>query len=111
MSLVRLFILVIFIVLAFLITGCSTTVPVTQKFPDAPDMIKEKCPEIIDLMKLMRKTIYDKFNIPYASFDCEEKDFELLKWEFENIIKSSNADFWLPERAKFEFIGRFIVTY
>ena len=46
MSLVRLFILVIFIVLAFLITGCSTVVPVTQKFPDAPDMLKEKCPEL-----------------------------------------------------------------
>ena len=46
MSLVRLFILVIFIVLAFLITGCSTAVPVTQKFPDAPDMLKEKCPEL-----------------------------------------------------------------
>lgn len=46
MSLIRLFILVIFIVLAFLITGCSTVVPVTQKFPDAPDMLKEKCPEL-----------------------------------------------------------------
>jgi hypothetical protein len=46
MSLIRLFILVVFIVLAFLITGCSTAVPVTQKFPDAPDMLKEKCPEL-----------------------------------------------------------------
>jgi hypothetical protein len=46
MSLIRLLILVIFIVLAFLITGCSTAVPVTQKFPDAPDMLKEKCPPL-----------------------------------------------------------------
>ena len=46
MSLVRLFILVIFIVLAFLITACSTAVPVKQNFPDAPDMLKEKCPEL-----------------------------------------------------------------
>ena len=46
MSVVRLFILVIFIVLAFLITACSTAVPVTQNFPDAPDMLKEKCPEL-----------------------------------------------------------------
>jgi hypothetical protein len=46
MSLIRLFILVIFIVLAFLITGCSTAVPLTQNFPDAPEMLKEKCPEL-----------------------------------------------------------------
>ena len=46
MSLIRLLILVIFIVLAFLITACSTAVPLTQKFPDAPDMFKEKCPEL-----------------------------------------------------------------
>jgi ABC-type Fe3+-hydroxamate transport system substrate-binding protein len=36
----------ILIVLAFLITACSTAVPVTQNFPVAPDMLKEKCPEL-----------------------------------------------------------------
>jgi hypothetical protein len=46
MSLIRLFILVIFIILAFLITACSTAVPVTQKFPSAPDMLMEKCPQL-----------------------------------------------------------------
>jgi hypothetical protein len=46
MSLIRLFILVVFIILAFLITACSTAVPVTQKFPQAPDMLMEKCPEL-----------------------------------------------------------------
>jgi hypothetical protein len=46
MSLIRLFILVIFIILAFLITACSTAVPVTQNFPQAPEMLMEKCPEL-----------------------------------------------------------------
>ena len=46
MSLIRLFILVIFIVLAFLITGCSTVVPVAQNFPQVPDMLLEKCPPL-----------------------------------------------------------------
>jgi hypothetical protein len=46
MSLTRLFILVIFIVLAFLITACSTVVPVTQRFPQAPDLLMEKCPPL-----------------------------------------------------------------
>jgi hypothetical protein len=46
MSLIRLFILVILIVLAFLITACSTAVPVTQSFPQAPAVLLEKCPEL-----------------------------------------------------------------
>lgn len=46
MNLIRLFALVIYILLAFLITACSTAVPVTQNFPQAPDMLKEKCPEL-----------------------------------------------------------------
>ena len=32
--------------LAILLSACSTAVPVTQKFPDAPDMLMEKCPEL-----------------------------------------------------------------
>jgi hypothetical protein len=46
MNLIKLFALVIYILLAFLITACSTAVPLTQNFPDAPDMLKEKCPEL-----------------------------------------------------------------
>lgn len=46
MNLIRLFILVIFIVLAFLITACSTAVPLTAGFPEAPAMLKEKCPPL-----------------------------------------------------------------
>ena len=46
MNLIRLFILAIFIILAFLITACSTAVPLTQSFPQAPDMLMEKCPEL-----------------------------------------------------------------
>ena len=46
MTLIRLFILVAFIVLAFLITACSTAVPLTAGFPEAPAMLKEKCPEL-----------------------------------------------------------------
>ena len=46
MNLIKLFILVIFIVLAFLITACSTAVPLTAGFPEAPAMLKEKCPPL-----------------------------------------------------------------
>lgn len=46
MNLIKLFVLAIFIVLAFLLTGCSTAVPVTVRFPDAPELILEKCPQL-----------------------------------------------------------------
>ena len=46
MNLIKLFALVIYVILAFLITACSTAVPVTQSFPQAPHMLKEKCPEL-----------------------------------------------------------------
>jgi hypothetical protein len=38
------FVIVIMIVLA--ITGCSTTVPVTAKFPDAPRLGLGECPQL-----------------------------------------------------------------
>jgi len=44
--LIKLIVFAILTVLAFLITACSTAVPVTQSFPDAPAMLKEKCPEL-----------------------------------------------------------------
>jgi hypothetical protein len=28
------------------LTGCSTVVPVTQKFPDVPDELKQACPDL-----------------------------------------------------------------
>ena len=32
--------------LASLLAACSTAVPLTQSFPEAPDMLKEKCPPL-----------------------------------------------------------------
>ena len=29
-----------------LLTACSTAVPLTQNFPDAPDLLMEKCPAL-----------------------------------------------------------------
>jgi len=34
------------IISVLLIAGCSTTVPVTARFPDAPMLILEKCPQL-----------------------------------------------------------------
>jgi hypothetical protein len=34
------------LVVTCLISACSTTVPVKQKFPSAPPQIQEKCPDL-----------------------------------------------------------------
>ena len=33
-------------VMVLVVTGCSTAVPVTVRFPDAPALILEKCPQL-----------------------------------------------------------------
>ena len=43
MNLVKSFVLLIFIILAFLATGCSTTAPVVMKFPQVPEELMQQC--------------------------------------------------------------------
>lgn len=37
---------IIALIVAALLTGCTTTVPTTTKFPQAPKELKEKCSEL-----------------------------------------------------------------
>jgi hypothetical protein len=39
------------LLIVLLLTGCTTTVPVTGKFPYAPETLMEKCPELTKLQK------------------------------------------------------------
>jgi hypothetical protein len=41
----------IFIVSIILLMGCSTTVPVTAKFPQAPERLMQQCPPLEKLEK------------------------------------------------------------
>ena len=71
------------------------------------NLIRDNCPEIIEKMKLMRRIIFTKFNIAPLTLTTMNNDFLCLQWEFENIIKKSNAEFWLPEQAKIEWLKRY----
>ena len=82
MSLVRLFILCIFIIIMFLITGCSTTVPVTVKFPSVPEELNMQCPplkKIPDEAKLsdISKTVAENYK-QYK--ECSANNSGLLEW-------------------------------
>jgi len=38
-----------YLALLLLLTGCATNVPVVMKFPEAPTVLMEKCPELKSL--------------------------------------------------------------
>jgi len=82
MNLVRLFILCVFIVLMFLLTGCSTVVPVKVKFPELPADLSVQCAplkKIPDDAKLsdITKTITDNYTTYHA---CAANNNGLLEW-------------------------------
>jgi hypothetical protein len=83
MNLIKLFALIIFIILAFLITGCSTTVPVTTRFPDAPALILEKCPPL-KTIEGEKVTVTDFTKIVIQNYtmyyECSEKNNAWTEW-------------------------------
>ena len=77
MNLIKLFIL-----LAFLATGCSTTVPVTAKFPDVPERLLVKCPQLEKLeneakLSDIGKTVTNNYTTYY---ECAVKNDAFIEW-------------------------------
>jgi hypothetical protein len=85
----------LFSILIFaLLTGCSTTVPVVAKFPDAPKTLTERCPPlqkiesesatIVDL----HKTVVENYT---SYYECAVKVDQWNEWHvkqkkvFENV--------------------------
>jgi len=83
MNMIKLFVLAIFIILAFLATGCSTTVPVTMKFPESPGTVAmTPCPQlqkVEDDAKLtdITKTITNNYGTYY---ECAVKNDAWIEW-------------------------------
>lgn len=82
MNLLKLFVLTICIILAFLATGCSTVVPVTVKFPEAPEQLLVKCPQLDKLgdeskLSDITKTITKNYTTYY---ECAVKHDAFVEW-------------------------------
>jgi hypothetical protein len=82
MNLLKLFLLTIFIILAFLATGCSTVVPVTAKFPEAPERILVRCPQLEKLENEAKLSDISKtVTINYTTYyECAVKHDALVEW-------------------------------
>jgi hypothetical protein len=94
MNLLKLFFLVVFVILAFLATGCSTVVPVTQKFPEAPgNVAMTPCPQLQKVAEDARLSDITKtITVNYGTYyECAVKTDAWIEWYqkqkiiFENI--------------------------
>jgi hypothetical protein len=94
MNLLKLFVLTIFIILAFLATGCSTVVPVTMKFPEAPGNIALiACPQLQKLQEDAKLSDISKtVSVNYTTYyECAVKTDAWIEWYqkqkqiFENV--------------------------
>ena len=70
------------IVFALFLAGCSTTVPVTAKFPEVPNKILETCPDLKKLQddaKLsdVAKTVTVNYSTYY---ECAVKHDAFVEW-------------------------------
>lgn len=76
------------IVLVFL-TGCATVVPVTVKFPEAPVILTQPCPDLQKLegekvsMTDMLKIVVQNYSLYY---ECAVKIDNWNKWHAEQKI-------------------------
>jgi uncharacterized protein YcfL len=65
------------------LTGCSTTVPVTITFPDAPKVLMEKCPPLqtIEGEKISIIEITKSVTINYTTYyECSVKVDNWIEW-------------------------------
>ena len=75
--------------LLILMSGCSTVVPVTVKFPDAPDRIKIRCPQLKTLneeakLSDIAKTVTENYTTYY---ECAVRNDTWIEWyETQKII-------------------------
>ena len=65
-----------------LMTGCSTVVPVTSKFPDVPERLMVKCPQLERVSETptlsdVAKTITNNYTTYY---DCAVKHDAFIEW-------------------------------
>ena len=70
------------ILFAFILTGCSTTVPVVAKFPEVPQQLLVKCPQLNKVnedakLSDISKTITGNYTEYYT---CAVKNDAWIEW-------------------------------
>jgi hypothetical protein len=71
-----------YLLLVLILTGCSTTVPVTAKFPNVPERLLVKCPQLEKLeneakLSDISKTVTNNYTTYY---ECAVKHDAFVEW-------------------------------
>jgi hypothetical protein len=71
-----------FILLLAALVGCSTTVPVKVKFPEAPEKLLVKCPQLEKLGEEPKLSDISKtITVNYTTYyECAVKDDAWIEW-------------------------------
>jgi hypothetical protein len=71
-----------YLLVLLLLTGCSTVVPVTQKFPEVPSRILEKCPQLEKLKDDVKLSDVGKtVSVNYTTYyECAVKHDAFVEW-------------------------------
>lgn len=71
-----------YLLILFILVGCSTTVPVTAKFPEVPEKLKQKCPQLEKLGNEPKLTDISKtITINYTTYyECAVKNDAWIEW-------------------------------
>ena len=71
-----------YLLILFMLVGCSTTVPVTAKFPEVPERLKQKCPQLEKLENEAKLSDISKtVTINYTTYyECAVKNDAWIEW-------------------------------
>ena len=66
----------------FLLSGCTTVVPVARNFPEAPEVVLQKCPDLKQLadgakLSDVAKTVAENYTTYYQ---CSNKSDAWIEW-------------------------------
>ena len=82
------------LMLAVFLTACSTPVPITARFPEVPEIIMERCPDLKKIatetttMSILTTTITENYTTYYecaVKVDAFRTWYDTQKAIFENI--------------------------
>ena len=71
-----------YLLFVLILTGCSTTVPITAKFPVVPEKLLVKCPQLEKLeneakLSDISKTVINNYTLYY---ECAVKHDGFVEW-------------------------------
>lgn len=71
-----------YILILLMLVGCSTTVPVTAKFPEIPDRLMQKCPQLEKLGEEAKLSDISKtVTVNYTTYyECAVKNDAWIEW-------------------------------